>query len=156
MAEGTYEYECMRAELLGIEKPDYEDFMKKKADELSTNEEHFEAENMKEEYAQNEKLFHATGKLDELNTILKSTQRRINNFTAPFSRFVRSKIGRPNDGTAQMEESNDMTNCEKIESSSTSRRDPSQNLSTIDNMIDKCEKAQLGMERQSKQMKRFM
>lgn len=30
MAEGTYEYECMRAELLGIEKPDYETFVKEK------------------------------------------------------------------------------------------------------------------------------
>lgn len=32
MAEGTYEYECMRAELLGIEKPDYDEFMKNKVE----------------------------------------------------------------------------------------------------------------------------
>lgn len=30
MAEGTYEYECMRAELLGVDKPDYETFLKQK------------------------------------------------------------------------------------------------------------------------------
>lgn len=30
MAEGTYEYECMRAELLGIDKPDYDTFVKEK------------------------------------------------------------------------------------------------------------------------------
>lgn len=29
MAEGTYEYECMRAELLGIEKPNREEFEEK-------------------------------------------------------------------------------------------------------------------------------
>lgn len=28
MAEGTYEYECMRAELLGMDKPDLETFNK--------------------------------------------------------------------------------------------------------------------------------
>ncbi|XP_066148706.1 uncharacterized protein [Euwallacea fornicatus] len=156
MAEGTYEYECMRAELLGIEKPDYEDFMKKKADELCVNEENIEVENMKEEYAQNERLFDATGKLDELNNILKSTQKRINNFTAPFSRFVRSKIGKPHDEAAQMEEPDNMTKCEKVESSSTSRRDPNQSLGMIDRMIDKCETAQLSMERQSRLMKKFM
>lgn len=36
MAEGTYEYECMRAELLGIDKPDYEQFVKDK--EMKENE----------------------------------------------------------------------------------------------------------------------
>lgn len=29
MSENTYEYECMRAELLGIEKPDHDEFLKK-------------------------------------------------------------------------------------------------------------------------------
>lgn len=33
MAEGTYEYECMRAELLGIAKPDYNDFLQRQKDE---------------------------------------------------------------------------------------------------------------------------
>lgn len=34
MAEGTYEYECMRAELLGIEKPDEAEFEKARAERL--------------------------------------------------------------------------------------------------------------------------
>lgn len=34
MAEGTYEYECMRAELLGIQKPDQEEFEKVRAERL--------------------------------------------------------------------------------------------------------------------------
>lgn len=34
MAEGTYEYECMRAELLGIEKPNQEEFEKARAERL--------------------------------------------------------------------------------------------------------------------------
>lgn len=35
MAEGTYEYECMRAELLGVEKPDYNDFLKRQKEQLA-------------------------------------------------------------------------------------------------------------------------
>lgn len=35
MAEGTYEYECMRAELLGTEKPDYDDFIKRQKEQLA-------------------------------------------------------------------------------------------------------------------------
>lgn len=101
MAEGTYEYECMRAELLGVEKPDYEEFMKNKverdsAELVSANAEeqlrvsiylehtpkrmpHFLKN--QEEQAQQEKIFSAKTKLDELNNIIKSTQQRINNFT---------------------------------------------------------------------------
>ena len=33
MTEGTYEYECMRAELLGVDKPDYEEFLARRKDE---------------------------------------------------------------------------------------------------------------------------
>lgn len=42
MAEGTYEYECMRAELLGIEKPDYDEFIKKKQEEQQEEEQEIE------------------------------------------------------------------------------------------------------------------
>lgn len=38
MAEGTYEYECMRAELLGVDKPTYEQFMSNKKVEDETQE----------------------------------------------------------------------------------------------------------------------
>ena len=39
MAEGTYEYECMRAELLGIEKPDKELFEEAKKRQLEAEQE---------------------------------------------------------------------------------------------------------------------
>lgn len=35
MAEGTYEYECMRAELLGNEKPDYDEFVRRQKEQLA-------------------------------------------------------------------------------------------------------------------------
>lgn len=43
MAEGTYEYECMRAELLGIEKPNEEEFEKARAERLRREQEELEA-----------------------------------------------------------------------------------------------------------------
>lgn len=49
MAEGTYEYECMRAELLGIDKPDYDEFMKnqKERQQKEVKEEDEDIENIK-------------------------------------------------------------------------------------------------------------
>lgn len=39
MAEGTYEFECMRAELLGIDKPNEEEFEKARAERLEREQE---------------------------------------------------------------------------------------------------------------------
>lgn len=49
MSENTYEYECMRAELLGIEKPDYDEFLKRRleTEKLEVEEEEVDIENMK-------------------------------------------------------------------------------------------------------------
>lgn len=44
MAEGTYEYECMRAELLGTEKPDYDEFLKRQKEQQSREVEEEQAE----------------------------------------------------------------------------------------------------------------
>lgn len=47
MAEGTYEYECMRAELLGVDKPDYEEFLARRKEEArSVESEAVETENL--------------------------------------------------------------------------------------------------------------
>lgn len=37
MAEDTYEYECMRAELLGIEKPSLDEYLSKQKDKEIAN-----------------------------------------------------------------------------------------------------------------------
>lgn len=49
MSENTYEYECMRAELLGIEKPDREEFLKKQQENeiQEVEEEEIDIENLK-------------------------------------------------------------------------------------------------------------
>lgn len=52
MSENTYEYECMRAELLGIEKPDYDEFLKrqKETQQSEVEEEEIDVENLKVKY----------------------------------------------------------------------------------------------------------
>lgn len=100
MSEGTYEYECMRAELLGIEKPDYDDFMKRKLEEEAkqTEEEQANVEILKvalktkqmrlffaffsfqEADVQGEQLKNVSGGLEELNSILSMTQKKIDRF----------------------------------------------------------------------------
>lgn len=49
MSENTFEYECMRAELLGIEKPDHDEFLKKQKENeiLDVQEEEIDVENIK-------------------------------------------------------------------------------------------------------------
>lgn len=49
--EGTYEYECMRAELLGVEAPDYQKFMNEKAKREEAEKEQLEAASSQVFYA---------------------------------------------------------------------------------------------------------
>lgn len=49
MAEGTYEYECMRAELLGTDKPEYDEFLQrqKEKENRAVQGEQLDVENLK-------------------------------------------------------------------------------------------------------------
>ncbi|XP_037937790.1 uncharacterized protein LOC119672714 [Teleopsis dalmanni] len=80
MAEGTYEYECMRAELLGIDKPNQEEFEKQRTERLKQEQEEQDAAEAELLTQQEEGLKNTGGKLDELNSILSSTQQKINRF----------------------------------------------------------------------------
>lgn len=42
MAEGTYEYECMRAELLGMPRPDESEWLEKQKERLEHEQEDIE------------------------------------------------------------------------------------------------------------------
>ncbi|XP_053948966.1 uncharacterized protein LOC128857294 [Anastrepha ludens] len=80
MAEGTYEYECMRAELLGIEKPNEEEFEKVRAERLRREQEEQETAEAALLEQQEDQMRNVGGRLDELNTILSSTQQKLNRF----------------------------------------------------------------------------
>lgn len=97
MAEGSYEYECNRAELLGIDPPnkvDFEAAYKVRQEELEK-----EASNVsytsvdkcfeddcnlnlfwKDVETLDEQINNTSGKFDELNSILSVTQQRLNKF----------------------------------------------------------------------------
>ncbi|XP_017470813.1 PREDICTED: uncharacterized protein LOC108362388 [Rhagoletis zephyria] len=80
MAEGTYEYECMRAELLGIEKPNEEEFEKARTERLRLEQEEKDAAEAALLEQQEDQMQNVGGRLDELNTILSSTQQKLNRF----------------------------------------------------------------------------
>ncbi|KAF7273072.1 hypothetical protein GWI33_014183 [Rhynchophorus ferrugineus] len=175
-AEGTYEYECMRAELLGVEAPDYQQFMKEKAKREQAEREQLEAASSQLQEIQNDSLKKCNGKLDEFNSILRSTQQRLNNITSPFSKYIKSKIFRTSqtdplskpieesqersaeDNETQIDNEEDM---DQIELTTDSSKNPDENIvksdkSIIDSMIDKFDSLQTGIEAQNKQMKRFI
>lgn len=76
----SYEQECQRAELLGLQPPDKADFERKRQARL----EHEMAEQEAAEAVlleqQDESLGNVGGKLGELNSILSSTQQKLNRF----------------------------------------------------------------------------
>lgn len=110
MAEGTYEYECMRAELLGIEKPNYDEFVKRQKEQLAkyVEEERAETECLTVNPLFKKKPFYIifiiqnaenanvtmgsiSNRLDELNTILASTQKHISRFKVDFLISARAR-----------------------------------------------------------------
>lgn len=103
MAEGTYEYECNRAELLGIAPPNHVQWQetekvrreKEHAEELAVRTIFsiffslfyclillllFNLICLKELDIQDEEITQNTGKMDEINNILSMTQMRLNKF----------------------------------------------------------------------------
>ncbi|KAH8294498.1 hypothetical protein KR044_005272, partial [Drosophila immigrans] len=82
MAEHTtsYEQECQRAELLGIQPPDQAEFERQRSARLEQQQAEQEAAEANALEQQEEALRGTGGKLDELNSILSSTQQRLNRF----------------------------------------------------------------------------
>ncbi|KAJ8956274.1 hypothetical protein NQ318_015010 [Aromia moschata] len=186
MAEGSYEYECMRAELLGLDKPDYEEFMRNKADEESkreAEEEEADIKNLQEVDHQLENLGRISGGLEELNSILKKTQYKITRFKASCGsltsllkrRDSKCDSSSSQEANSQAEEAKVVPNdtgttgnrtegseAEKVQHcTSTARKSDlakalDKDFDRIDSMIEKAENAQYSMAHQRKQMKKFM
>ncbi|XP_017871596.1 PREDICTED: formin-like protein CG32138 [Drosophila arizonae] len=76
----SYEEECQRAELLGLQPPDKAEFERKRSARLEQQLAEQEAAEAVMLEQQGESLRGAGGKLDELNSILSSTQQRLNRF----------------------------------------------------------------------------
>ncbi|KAL3271041.1 hypothetical protein HHI36_021541 [Cryptolaemus montrouzieri] len=108
MAEGTYEYECSRAELLGIAKPTMEDFLRNKTERDEVKEEELDTENLAEVENQSENFKGIGGKLDELNQILQGTQKKLHRFKAGYgslTNILKIKLGRNSESPPNQSES---------------------------------------------------
>ncbi|EDV95221.1 uncharacterized protein LOC6569301 [Drosophila grimshawi] len=76
----SYEQECQRAELLGQEPPDQAEFERQRSARIEQQMAEMEVAEATMLEEQEESLRGAGGKLDELNSILNSTQQRLNRF----------------------------------------------------------------------------
>ncbi|RZF38084.1 hypothetical protein LSTR_LSTR006483 [Laodelphax striatellus] len=84
MSEIDYEYECMRAELLGLPKPDKEEFATR-SNEVEIEDGTGVGGVPEEELSvQDEQMKNVAGGLNEINSILQTTQKKINKFKTVF------------------------------------------------------------------------
>ncbi|KAL1373603.1 hypothetical protein pipiens_005131 [Culex pipiens pipiens] len=110
MAEGTYEYECMRAELLGVEKPNREEFEEKMRLRKETEQEEMLADQLTEVDLNDEQMGGTSGKMDELNSILSITQQRINKFKVAcgsLTTLLKFRPSTPSEGAASSDPANE-------------------------------------------------
>lgn len=197
MAEGSYEYECMRAELLGVEKPDYDEFMRNKKEEevQEVADEENDIENLKvriifhnhfqfywfilfqEADHQSETVRNLSGGLEELNSILQVTQRKINKFKVTcgsLTNLLKIKIGQgtSSDASGSSEARNSVETAPEASAEAATEESTQNGMATerksdlaraldnhvdkIDDMIEKAENAQYSMAYQSKQMREFL
>ncbi|KAM8721640.1 hypothetical protein ACLKA7_007510 [Drosophila subpalustris] len=179
MAEqNSYEQECERAELLGITPPNKEEFERKQKERL----EHELAEREAAEAIvldeQDESLRGASGKLDELNSILSSTQQRLNRFKQTACGSLTNIFARGGSFTAGSGSSTDVPGgagdeaaerpvqkqpqtitpptAEQVSAAKAAQRQKMDGqLDKLDAMIHKAEHAELAMGQQTKQMRRL-
>ncbi|XP_023309537.2 uncharacterized protein LOC111691126 [Lucilia cuprina] len=137
MAEGTYEYECMRAELLGIAKPDQEEFEKARSERLQQEQDEREAAEAKMLEEQDEALKGTGSKLDELTGILSSTQQKLNRFkqTACGSLTnIFSRTSSMDTAKSQLNEDTPNTSSRRNTTAANTSADINQALDNLDNM----------------------
>ncbi|RZC31890.1 uncharacterized protein BDFB_009018, partial [Asbolus verrucosus] len=168
MAEGYYEYECMRAELLGVDKPDYDEFMRNRQEQIAAEEE--EIETLKEEDHEGEEMKRVSSGLEELNSILQVTQRKINRFKAScgsLTNLLKIKMGHGSSSDSLEANASGVAETPPtpptpatVTNGNCRKSDLGQALDNhvdrLDSMIELAEKAQYSMAHQNKEMKRFL
>jgi len=183
MAEGSYEYECNRAELLGIDPPNKSDFEAA----FKIRQEEIEKEMSNEAETVDEHINNTSGKFDELNSILSVTQQRLNKFKTACGSLTNLLKIRGNQKTDMPEnleaassnesdnsnsgnQSNNidvaLDNLETMktqadvnvikESTTNLQQKMSCQFDKLDAMLNKAENAQYAMSHQNKQMKSFL
>ncbi|XP_039436494.1 uncharacterized protein LOC120418246 [Culex pipiens pallens] len=180
MAEGTYEYECMRAELLGVEKPNREEFEEKMRLRKETEQEEMLADQLTEVDLNDEQMGSTSGKMDELNSILSITQQRINKFKVAcgsLTTLLKFRPSTPSEGAASGDQANEATsssindaletldsmkevqNASDASVAKTAATDLGQKmtcqLGKLDALLNKADNATYSMKHQTDQMKKI-
>ncbi|EDW65175.1 uncharacterized protein [Drosophila virilis] len=184
MAEpnSSYEQECQRAELLGVQPPDREEFERQRKERLEQQLAEEEAAEAALLVQQEESLHGASGKLDELNSILSSTQQRLNRFKqsacgsltniftrgGSFSGTASASMDVPSSASGggievpaeqpvqrQPKPRPPPTAAEVAAAKAAKRVMMDGQLDKLDAMINKADNAQLAMSEQTKQMRRI-
>ncbi|XP_016966930.3 uncharacterized protein LOC108035745 [Drosophila biarmipes] len=174
----SYEQECQRAELLGLQPPDPEEFERKRQARL----EHELAEQEAAEAVlleqQDEGLANVGGKLGELNSILSSTQQKLNRFkqtacgslTNIFSRAGSGSVdlsaGMGGSGAMASQEERPPvqdqplakpppTAAEVSAAKAAKQKRMNSQLDKLDALINQADNAQIAMSEQTQQMRRL-
>ncbi|XP_053696425.1 uncharacterized protein LOC128743784 [Sabethes cyaneus] len=180
MAEGTYEYECMRAELLGVEKPNREEFEANMKLRKEAEQEEQLTQEMQEVDLNDEQLKGTTGKMDELNNILSITQQRINKFKVAcgsLTSLLKMRPSTPNAGTSSNEPTEEasantindaldaLDTMKDVETASDAKiaksaaQDMGQKMTSqldkLDSLLSKADNATYAMKHQTDQMKKI-
>ncbi|XP_034111827.1 GRB10-interacting GYF protein 2 [Drosophila albomicans] len=180
----SYEQECQRAELLGIQPPDQAEFERLRSERIEQQLAEQEAAEANALEQQEEQLRGAGGKLDELNSILSSTQQRLNRFKQTACGSLSNIFARGGSfsGASGTAGSMDIPGSSQEEEQQQQQQPPVQRqpqpmapptaaqvsaakaaqqkrmdgqLDKLDALINKADNAQLAMSEQTKQMRRM-
>ncbi|KAK4878660.1 hypothetical protein RN001_011166 [Aquatica leii] len=180
MDENSYEYECMRAELLGVAKPTLEEYQSRRDERNVVEDEQLDIENLKAAEDQNENFRNVSGGLHELGNILSATQKKLNRFKAScgsLTNLLKIKMGSAsgsNESIVLNATSKDAQDSVGLDNSSLvdspkklsehcpdhMKNDLSNALDNhvdkLDLLIEKAEHCQYSMSEQNNQMKKFL
>ncbi|KAH8245402.1 hypothetical protein KR032_009810, partial [Drosophila birchii] len=179
----SYETECQRAELLGLQPPDRAEFERKRQARLEHELAEQEAAEAVMLEQQDETLGGVGGKLGELNSILSSTQQKLNRFkqtacgslTNIFSRGSSGSVdltaaggsgsgsGTAGAGAASQEEDRPQvlaakpppTAAEVSAAKAAKQKRMDSQLDKLDALINQADNAQIAMSEQTQQMRRL-
>ncbi|KDR07945.1 uncharacterized protein LOC110839871 [Zootermopsis nevadensis] len=105
MSDGNYEYELMRSELLGLPPPEKKPLppaSQNEEDMLSSDVDDDSVERNEDIHLEGEQMGRVSGGLDELNSILSMTQKKINRFKSvcgSFTNLLKLRVSSKQDGT---------------------------------------------------------
>ncbi|ALC49686.1 CG32544 [Drosophila busckii] len=168
----SYEQECQRAELLGLKAPDQAEFERQRSARLEQQQAELDAAEAAVLVEQEEQLQATGGKLDELNSILSSTQQKLNRFKQSACGSLTNifqRAGSLSGAAAEVPSVSEQPvaaaavatpmlppTAEQVAAAKAAKQlKMDAQLDKLDTLINKADNAQLAMSEQTKQMRRI-